>query len=242
MIFVIRNLDNLLSFLDVILFIVIVFISLFFAFLTMYKITIDMGAATELQKRNGLTWAWAFIFLSIANILNILWRYAISEAFWIVAAEDISVLFVNMALLLKIIHTEYQLIQYEMIKRYYFSFAALCLTVFTTIFTPDLIRQNETFASIYLILLTAGGSIFPIIFIYLAIKLEGSERKMAIKVLFGAFTLLVGFLIQPHNIGPILTAWGYTEIQGFMDLLLILCPILIGISMYIIYMSYIKSL
>ena len=242
MIFVIRTFDNLLSFLDIFLFMILVFLSLLFMFLTMYKITLDTGAASDLQKRNGFTWAVAFAFLSISNILNVLWRYAISEEFFIIAVEDIAVLFVNMALLLKIVHTEYSINKYEFYKGYYFSFAALCLTIFTTVFTPEIIRNNELFAGIYLILLSVGASIFPIIFLYLAYKLEGSERVMAIKILIGAFLLLLGLLFQPHNVAPYASIMGISLDPWVYDVLLISSPITMGIAMYIIYRSYIKSL
>ena len=238
-----RSLDQgILSFFDIGLFMIIVFLAFLFMFITMYKITVDIGAASELQKRNGFTWAIAFMFLGISNILNVLWRYAISEQFFIVATETIAVFCVNCALLLKIIHTEYQLKSYQMTKRYYFSFVALGLTLFTTIFTPELIRNNEGFAIVYLILLTAGASIFPIIFLYLAIKLEGSERKMAVKILIGTFLLLLGLLFQPHNVGPYLTIMGLPVDQWVLDVLLISSPVVMSIGMLIIYMSYTKSL
>jgi len=208
----------------------------------MYKITLDLGAASELQKRNCFTWAMAFVFLSLSHVLNILWRYAISDEFWVIAVEDLAVLFVNMALLLKVVHTEYHINSYKLYKGYYFSFVALGLTLFTSILTPNFIKQNELYATIYLILLTIGGSIFPIIFLYLAIKLEGKERRTAIIILVGAFLLLLGLLFQPHNVSPYLSLMGITLDQWVFDTLLISSPITMILGTFIIYRTYIKSL
>ena len=233
-----RSLNDSLAWLDISLWCICIFISLLFMFLTMFKITIDNGGATELQRRNAFTWAVAFMLLGIANILNLIWRYTIEDAFFVTIIDGMSVLCVNLAFFLKIVHTEYTINRYEFYKGYFFSIAALALIIFTSIVTPEAIRAIGIYQSIYIILLAFGGSIFPMIFLYLAIKLQGKERQMAVIMLIGALLFMVGFLGEPHNIKPIMIYYNFPNVDLWVSIFLILSPILVLIAMIIIFSSY----
>ncbi|MHA1148677.1 MAG: hypothetical protein ACTSR8_10575 [Promethearchaeota archaeon] len=208
----------------------------------MYKITLDKGVASDLQKRNALTWAVAFMLLGIANLLNLLWRYTIDDNYMRLIVDNLSVFCVNLALFTKILHTEYTINRYEFYKGYYFTIATAALMFFTTIVTPEAVRTIGFYQNIYLILLTVGGSIFPLIFLYLAIKLKGKERQLAIRMLAGAFLFMMGLLFQPHNIEPFLIAYKWPEIDSWLLIFLFLCPILIIIATFETYRSYSKVL
>ena len=73
-------------------------------------------------------------------------------------------------------------------------------------------------------------------FFYLAIKLKGTERFMALRIVFGAACLGVGFVLQPqniesyHNIIP--------NFQVIVDIFTILCPILVIIGTLIVFSTF----
>ncbi len=235
-----RSLEDPLSGIDITLWMITIILAFVFAIYTLFKIYIKESEMRELQKTNAITWAIAFIFFGISNILNTIWRYSIADAGLAVIVENVSVFFLNFAVLIKIFHTEYMIHKYGFYKRYYSTIASLCLVIFTSIVTPDMVREIFIFQVIYLVLLLAGVSIFPGIFLFLAFKLSGRERLMAIRILGGLLLLSMGMLLQPQNIETY--ASDINDFSAFSSIMLILCPILVSIAFISIFRSYKNNL
>ncbi|MHA1756089.1 MAG: hypothetical protein ACTSVV_04910 [Promethearchaeota archaeon] len=242
MIFTYRTFDDPLSFIDIGLWCFAIFTLFFIHTYTMYRITLYKGDATELQRRNAFTWAIAFMLLGLANLINLIWRYTIESHFHRVVLDNFATLFVNLAVFIKILHTEYTINRYEFYKGYYFSIATSCQSIFTFIVTPEAIREVFMLQTIYLILLTAGTLIFPGIFLYLAIRLKGEERRKAIIILIGVLFFSIGLLFQPHNIEPFLKEYNIMFADSIYNLFLILCPIFTFLATIVIFSSYIRAL
>lgn len=236
-----RNVSDALSILDVFLWTICVGLFFVFSLYTCFRLIHSPNyEASALQKKNSLSWAIAFLLLGISNILNLLWRYVISELEFRQMVDNLSVLLVNVALFIKIFQTEYTINKYKFYRGYYFSVATIGLLIFTTLVTPEVLRVNEIYQIVYLILLMIGCSIFPLIFLYLAIKLKGKARIMAFRVLTGAILIAIGLLIQPHNMERFLT--GIPNQSLLLDMFLILCPCMIILATIMIFRSYHGSL
>lgn len=235
-----RSLNAPLSILDVSSWMFSIALSFFLALFTIYKIYLKPKEIRELQKANAITWAASFILLGIANTLNLIWRYSIENKTTMLIVENLSVLFVNLFVIVKLVYTEYSINRYGFYKGYYFTFAFIGLTIFTSVLTPNTVREIGIYQAIYLILLVVGVSLFPCIFVYLAIKSKGEGRKMALTILIGYILLFFGLLLQPQNLGPY-----ESEIPNFeltSNSLLILCPILISIAILVMFKSYWNNL
>ena len=93
-----RSLSDPFALWDIALWCICILVLLIFNIITMYKITLNRGPASDLQRRNALTWAVAFMLLGIANLLNLIWRYMIDDSFMRMVVDNLSVLCVNLAL------------------------------------------------------------------------------------------------------------------------------------------------
>ncbi|MFO8019209.1 MAG: hypothetical protein R6U96_11275 [Promethearchaeia archaeon] len=231
-----RHFSDPFSTLDISLWVITIILSLVIALYSFYKILTEPKKITNLQKWNVITWSISYLFLTAANILNLIWRYVISNPELAEGLDNISVFFVNLAILMKILHTEYSINKYEFYKGYYFSIALIVLILFTLFVTPEMVRILGIFQIIYIILLVIGISVFPGIFLYLAFKLGGKERRRAGMILIAAIFFTVGFLLQPHNL--IDFAVELANFALIYNIFLILCPILISVALLIIFKSY----
>lgn len=240
MLFAYRRLSDPFAYLDISLWLTTISLSLIIALYSLYKILKEPKDITKLQRWNVISWSICYLFLTIANILNLIWRYGASSPILAQNIDNISVLLVNLAILTKILHTEYSINQYKFYKGYYFSIALIFLILFTFFVTPEMVREFGIFQIIYIGLLLFGISVFPSIFLYLALKLDGNERRKAIIILIASIFFTIGFLLQPHNIADFTSHLpNFTLIY---NILLILCPILISMALLLIYKSYFKAL
>jgi hypothetical protein len=194
------SLDHPFASYDIIMWVISTLLLLFFSLITFYQIKFKPKDISQLQKSNANTWAASFLLLVVSNTLMLLWKYVIDDSFTAAVIDNIIVALVNIAILIKIIHIEYSINRYEFYKGYYFTIAIIALFTFTMLFTPSALREIGIFQVIYLILFLGSISIFPLMFIYLAIRLKGRERFMALRIVIGAALLGVGYVLQPQNI------------------------------------------
>ncbi len=226
---------------DIIAWAISALLFLFFAINTLYKLKAKPKEdISHIQKLNAITWAASFLLLFISNTLMLSWKYLIADDFTAAVIDNTIVSLVNIAIMIKIIHIEYSINKYEFYKGYYFTVAIIALSTFTLLFTPSALREISIFQAIYLILFLGSISIFPLMFLYLAIKLKGRERLMAFRIVLGAALLGVGYVLQPQNIEH------YYDLLANFELLyyffLIFSPIFVIIGTCIIFSSYRSNL
>ncbi len=230
------SLDNPFAPYDITLWVISTMLLFVFAIFTLYKIKFKQKEISSLQRTNAITWAIAFILLVVSNVLMLIWKYAIGDFFIAGIVDTTVVSLVNTAIVIKIIHIEYSINKYEFYKGYYFTVIVICLFAFTMIFTPSILREIGIFQIIYLILFLGGISIFPLMFLYLAIRLKGKESLMALRIVLGAACIGVGFVLQPQNIKS------YHNIISNFELIMIiftiLCPILVILGTLLIFSTY----
>lgn len=231
-----REVIDPLSLADIILWTMNICLLVGFSFYTAYKIRGRRKEMPQLQYLNAITWIVAFILYATSIILCLIWKYCIRVSTLEFFLVDIFiVLFVSLAVLIKIIHTEISINQLAFYKGYYCTVIMVIFIGFTVLFTPQTIRNQGIFIIIYVILLFIGVSIFPAIYLYMAIKVEGSNRLRALQVFVAALLILIGLIIQPQNIGAFS---GIVYFELLSNIALILAPILISIALLIIFISY----
>jgi hypothetical protein len=235
-----RSLSHPLAAYDIITWAISTLLLLFFAIITIYRIKFKPKEISPLQKSNANTWAASFLLLVVSNILMLSWKYLIDDVFTAAVIDNIIVSLVNIAIIIKIIHIEYSINRYEFYKGYYFTVAIIALFTFTMLLTPSAIRELGIFQVIYLILFLGSVSIFPLIFFYLAIRLKGSERLMALRIVLGAALLGVGYVLQPQNIENYYSLLANFEV--LYNFFLIFSPIFVILGTCIIFSSFSSNL
>jgi len=231
-----RALNEPFTWFDITFWAIAALILIFIALFTLYSIKFKPKDITDLQKTNAITWAISFVLLFVSIVLMLLWKYSIKDILISGIIDNTVVALVNSAIIIKIIHMEYSINKYEFYKGYYFTIAVIALFTFTMIFTPSALREIGIFQVIYLTLFLGGISIFPLMFLYLAIKLKGRERLMAIRIVFGTALLAVGFVLQPQNIESYSNIIPNFDI--FMNFFLFMCPIFVSTGALIIFSSF----
>lgn len=190
----------------------------------------------KLQRMNAITWALTFMLYSVSITLCLIWKYAIEvNSVFFFVVDVLVVFFVTFAVLIKIIHTEISINQYKFYKGYYCTIVMIIFIVFTLFLTPRTIREPGPFIAIYLVLLSIGVVIFPGIYLYLAFKMTGKERKKALKIVVASILIFIGLVVQPQNI------IAFSDVPNFKiisNIFLILAPISIVVALLIIFSSY----
>ncbi len=232
-----RNLFEPISYLDLALWILTIFISFLILIYTLYKLVIDSKEIRNLQKLNVITWIIFFFLIGLSGIINLIWRYLISDEFFADFLDNITYILCEIAFLFKIVFTEYSVNQYKFYKGYYFSVIFFFLIAFTSII-PEPVGEIEIIDIIYIVLFSLGVVLFPTIFLYIAFKVKGDERIMALKITFGYILLIIGILFQPQNL-EILKPFT-TNYEEITNTFLILCPILLLFGIIIMFSSYRK--
>ncbi len=235
-----RDLSDPLSSWDISLWSLALALLFFLALFTFYRIRSKTEQENKdipkLQRSNAITWAYAFIFYGMSILLCLIWKYMLQTdtiAFLIV--DSLVVLFVTFAVFIKIVQTEISVNQYGFYKKRPFTIFTFAFLVFTAIFTPSVIRASNILTIVYIVLMVIAVAVFPGIFLYIAIKLEGKNRQKALKIVVAAIILLVGLIFQPQNI----QMFSYLEnFNTISNTFLILCPIFVSIAIIIMFDNY----
>ena len=235
-----RTLFGPISYFDIALWITVIFTSFFIIFYTLHKFDLKSKQMSKLQKLNILTWIIFFFLIGITGVLNLIWRYLITEDTLRDFLDDLTYFLCELAFLSKILFTEYSINQYKFYKGYYFSIFFFLLIPLTTIILPEPVGEIGIIDILYIVLFSTGVMLFPVIFLYIAFKLEGEERRMALKITIGYIFLIIGILFQPQNL-TILKPF-ISNFELFSDVFLILCPFLLLCGILIMFSSYHKTL
>ena len=231
-----RIFNNPISYIEVILWIITMTTSFLIASYTLYKIISGTEGIRKLQKLNLITWTIFFFLFVVAIFIQLYWKYFISDDELADFLDTVSYILFEIAFFIKILFIEYSINSYKYYKGYYFSVIFIILIILTTFIFPEPVGELELIDIIYIALFILGTLIFPLIFIYIAIKLKGKERKMALKICFGYVLLIIGILFQPQNLEI-----NKTIIPNFdlvANILFIICPILLFFGILIMYQSY----
>ncbi len=235
-----RDLNDPLSVWDILLWSVTIALLFLLAIFTIYRMRLKSGQEnkeiTKSQRMNAITWAYAFIFYGISILLCLAWKYALQmDSIAYLVVDTLVVFFVTFAVLIKIAQTEISINEYGFYKKRPFTIFTIVFLVFTIILTPNVIRTSNFLAGIYLVLMGIAVAVFPGIFLYIAIKLEGKNRQKALKIVMAAIILLVGLIFQPQNI----QMFSYLEkFDAISNVFLIICPILVFIAIIIMFENY----
>jgi len=152
---------------------------------------------------NLITWALFFLLMGIGHLLKIINSINSIDGTFSESLEStlekIDLLFIFSAFLIKIIYLEHVIITMDVRKRYFFSILVLLVIIITIFIDFDAITEAGLIQAVFLILSTIGYSILPFLYLYLAIKTSGVNRKNAFKVSTGALFFLIFSLLQVDN-------------------------------------------
>ena len=114
------------------------------------------------------------------------------------------------------------------------------MVVLMILISPNYLKIINPFQIFLLVMMGAGYSIFPIIYLYIAIKSDKSLRMNSLKVSAGSIFIALGLLFRFPNLT------GYLGISSFLDTLIyyvnITAPISIMIGVFLIFSSYVGIL
>ncbi len=185
----------------------------------------------KIQKENVFTWFLLFFMLSIANTLNILWRFVVIDTEDALLINRISVLLCFSFMMIKTINIERGINRSNLYRGYYFTVISLISLIFFVLSYFYTLSIGIT--TIIFIIISIGWSLLPIIFLYLAIKTIGESRKNSLKVFIGSIVLIGAMLLQPQNIN-FLSNWENYEllfsISMFLDPIIIIFGTLVIFS------------
>jgi hypothetical protein len=234
------ELDNPLAFIDLILWFSSIVITFLIVIYTILKYSSRKAEIEKYQKENILTWVLTIGIIGIGNTLNIIWRFIIQDIQIAEFIDYISVILCFVALFIKILNIERGINRSEFFKGYYFSIILLIAIMYTAIIGPAALKELGLLQTIYLLLLSVSFLIFPLLFLYLAMKSTDSARKNALKVVLGSILFGVGLLFQAQNIQE------YAEYTPNFELIsalfTIICPIMITLGIIIFFSSYKRTL
>ncbi len=235
MFFQYTQMDNSLAFIDLSFWITSVIITYLIAIYTLLKLNLKKANMEKYQKNNIITWFLFLFFLGLANTLNIVWRFTISDADIARNVEFLSQIFVFIAFFIKIYNIERSINRSQFYKGYFFTILMLISIIIGIIIDP-FIKEVGIIQTIYLIFTTAGFAVFPGIFLYLMIKSTGDARKKAALVVIGALFMGVGMMLQPQNTESYIRV--LPNYDFMKTLLTVTCPIVITIGILFIFLSY----
>ena len=194
--------------------------------------------ADEAQQRTFNIWSYFFILLAISNILILIWRFAIPEsnAILIDIIERSSNVLFYLACFIKVYDIEKSLIRSDWYHHHYFSTISIIAILINAAVPPAFLKAISAYQLAFLILVTISFAVFPIIYLYVALKSSGKIRRGALKVCVGAMFLALGYLFRPENLE------GYRGLSPglntLIDSLYITAPIAIIIAVLLIYHSF----
>ena len=229
------QLDNSLAFIDLTLWITGIVLTWLFVLFTTLSYSSKKNEMEKYQKENIFTWILFLVCVGIANTLNIIWRFGITDTLIARIVEFLSQLILYMGILIKIINIERGINRSDFYKGYYFSIIDAISAAYGVIIYP-IITGVGILQIIYVILSIAGFLVFPGIFIYMAIKTTGAARKKSLLVVFGAFLIGIGLFLQPQNIRNYIEGTPTFEMVNII--VTIICPLFVLIGVVFIYISF----
>ncbi len=201
-----------------------------------FKFSKERGASAGANReRNLFLWGCFFFILAISNVLILTWRFAVTEIpLAVEILERGSNALFYFACFVRVFDIEKRVFEK---KRYYFSIILGITVLINLIVPPNMLKTISPWQIAFLVIVTAGYSVFPIIYFQLFRKSVGKIRANAMKVSAGAIFLAVGYLFRPEN----LVAYRLNPFFNMViDIFYITAPIAVFIGAYLIYDSYRK--
>ena len=187
------------------------------------------------RDKNLAIWGYFFLILAFANILILLWRFAFTENIVVDIMERASNALFYFAVFIRVLDIEKRVFEK---KRYYFSIILVAVVLINILVPPDFLKTISVWQVVFLVIVTVGYSVFPIIYFQLYRKSSGDIRSNALKVTVGACVLALGYLFRPEN----LVAYRTTPLLNIVvDIFYITAPIAIIIGAFLMYDSFRKE-
>ncbi len=198
------------------------------------------GESNEVEKSNKTTWALFLLLIAIDGGIMLAWKLPVSgDALFLNLMERAfnSVFF--LAAFIKVVNIEKSINNLKFYKGYWFSIVSavnVCLNLFID---PDFLKTISPFQVVFIIIIFFGFAIFPIIYLYVAMKSSGDIKAGSLKVSAGAVLLGLGFLFRPENLDAYVSLGGL--IPGLLPYLNLTSPISVLIGLLLIAWTIVKK-
>ncbi len=159
------------------------------------------GESNEVEKSNKKTWALFFLLVTIDGVVMLAWKLPVSgDTLVLNLIERVFNAVFFLAAFLKVVNIEKSINNLKFYKGYWFSFVSLvnvCLNIFID---PFFLKTISPFQVVFIIIIFFGFAIFPIIYLYVAMKSSGDIKAGSLKISAGAVFLGLGFLFRSENL------------------------------------------
>lgn len=240
MILQITTLTDGISVLDFSLWVLNVYIIFTIVSFILYRYLKNRKEWEKSQKQNIITWLILLICIGVANTLNIVWRFLISDVQIADFIDYSSFLILYIGFFIKILYLERGINRSEFYKGYYFSIGWLIVIGFAIVANPLTLKQFGIIQILFFVFIFFSFGELFVLFLYLAIKATGEARKNALKMFIGAFLLGTGLVFVPQNVGEYFIGTDFYDI--WMVLVRVTSPFLISLGVILIYISFNKNL
>ncbi len=232
-----QNLDPALLWTIIIVWIINVTITYILSFYTLIKYSkSDRESRSRDEKENIITWVFYFIFIGIANTMNIFHSFFLEGELLVDFVDGISNYFIYASWLVKVFPIERLLKRHNTLNtRYLFTFCYIILIIFAFAVNPINIVTNELYITIFLILSNIAKAIFIGVYLYFAVKSFGQLRRDALKVAAGVLILDLGMTLQPVSLIAI-----FPDLIAIIPYLSIVGTLIVVFAMLLLFDSYRK--
>jgi hypothetical protein len=234
-----QNLDPALLWTIIIVWIINVTITYILSFYTLIKyLKSGRESKSRDEKENIITWIFYFIFIGIANTMNIFHSFFIEDQYIVDLIDGMSNYFIYASWLVKVFPIERLLKRHNTLNTHYlFTFCYVILIIFAFAVNPINIVKDEVYITIFLILSNVAKAIFIGVYLYLAIKTLGTVRRNALKVAAGVLILDLGMTLQPVSLTAI-----FPDLIAIIPYLSIVGTLTVVFAMLLLFDSYRKSM
>lgn len=231
------NLENSIYFLNFILWIMAAIICNLAAFYLFFKIYSNRENIDKRNKENLITWGIFFLCQGFGHVLNVLWRFIIMDSEIYDLINSISMVVVLFGFVIKIFNVERSMKQSNLLNsRFSFTIIETIIVIVMIILNPLFIIVAGPVQILVIILLFSGYSLLPSIFFYIGKKSDGSVRRKSILIGVGLIFIILGTILQPHNIESYIINWPNNEMLTFASF--VLTPIIVILGTLMIIYSY----
>jgi hypothetical protein len=163
----------------------------FIAFFTGLRAKTNPQIESE-QRKIAYTWTIFLLLLGMANVISL-----VNRLYWgfLLSIDKITILMVNGAFLIKILEVEKY---FRPLKFRIFSLIQFCVILGYSVIGN--VRSSNVVNYVLIFLLIIGFSIFPLMYLYVAITSTGPVRIMAIKIFIAILAFAFGISGQRHNV------------------------------------------
>jgi hypothetical protein len=167
-------------------------ISIFVGFFTFYRLRKISGSIEKDQKSTIVSWLYLVFLFSFANFLSLF-----NRLYWgfMYSVDLFTIVLVLLGSTIKIyeVETHFHPLKFRI-------FTIISIMVIIGYIVTGNVRESNLVSIFLAIFMVIGFSIFPIMYLYVAISSTGPVRQLALKIFVAIVAVALALMGQRHNI------------------------------------------